>query len=80
MRAQVKKWGNSASVRIPASVMAAAGWRVDQEVDVREEEGRVVIEPISAPSYDLDALIEQMTPETFPEEADFGPAVGEEVW
>ena len=80
MRVQVKKWGNSASVRIPASVMAAAALRLDQEVDVREEEGRVIIEPVSAPAYELDALLDRMTPDTFPEEIDFGPPIGEEVW
>lgn len=80
MRVQVKKWGNSASVRIPASIMAAAALHVDQEVDVREEEGRVIIEPVRAPSYDLDALLVAMTPDTFPEDIDFGPSVGHEVW
>jgi antitoxin MazE len=37
MRVQVKKWGNSAAVRIPASVMAAAALSIDQSVEVREE-------------------------------------------
>jgi antitoxin MazE len=80
MRVQVKKWGNSASVRIPASVLAAADLRVDQEVDIREEDGRVVIEPVLAPSYSLDALLAGMTPDTFPEEEDFGGPVGGEAW
>jgi antitoxin MazE len=80
MRVQVKKWGNSASVRIPASVMAAASLSVDQAVDVREEGGRVIIEPVKAPVYRLDQLLDQMTPETFPEDLDFGAPVGGEVW
>jgi antitoxin MazE len=80
MRVQVKKWGNSASVRIPASIMAAAALHVDQEVDVREEEGRVIIEPVPMPRYDLDALLAAMTPDTFPDEVDFGPPIGEEAW
>lgn len=80
MRVQVKKWGNSASVRIPASIMTAAALHVDQEVDVREEEGRVIIEPVSAPSYDLDALLAGMKPDNFPETIDFGTPVGNEVW
>jgi len=80
MRVQVKKWGNSASVRIPASVMAAAALHVDQAVDVREEDGRVVIEPIRAPVYELDDLLAEMKPDTFPEEVDFGAPVGKEVW
>jgi antitoxin MazE len=80
MRVLVKKWGNSASVRIPAKVMAAAALNVDQAVDVKEEGGRIVIEPVRAPVYDLDRLLDAMTPETFPEEVDFGRPVGGEVW
>jgi antitoxin MazE len=80
VRVHVRKWGNSASVRIPASVMASAALGVDQLVDVREEGGRIVIEPVRAPAYDLDQLIDQMKPETFPDEIDFGPPVGGEVW
>lgn len=51
MRVQVKKWGNSASVRIPASIMAATAFHIDQEVDVREEDGRNFIDPLMR-SYD----------------------------
>jgi len=80
VRVQVKKWGNSASVRIPATVMAAAALRIDQSVEVRAEGGRIIIEPVKAPVYDLDQLLDQMTPETFPEDVDFGPPVGREVW
>ena len=80
MRALVKKWGNSAAVRIPASVMAAASLGLDQAVDIREEGGRVIIEPIPAEEYDLDALLDQMRPETFPEDIDFGPPQGRESW
>jgi antitoxin MazE len=79
VKVQVKKWGNSASVRIPASVMAAASLSLDQAVDVREEGGRIIIEPLQAPVYDLDRLLDQMTPETFHEEVDFGPPVGREA-
>lgn len=80
MRVQVRKWGNSASVRIPASVMAAASLRLDQAVDIREEDGRVIIEPVADPAPDLDALLARMRPETFPDEVDFGAPVGEEAW
>lgn len=78
MRVQIKKWGNSASVRIPASIMATAGLDVGQEVDVREDEGRVVIEPMRR-TYRLDALLAKMTSDTFHDQIDFGPAVGDEL-
>jgi antitoxin MazE len=80
VQVQVKKWGNSASVRIPASVMAAAAMRIDQAVDVREEGGRIIIEPLAVPSYDLDQLLAGMSRATFPDVVDFGPEVGGEAW
>ena len=80
MRVQVRKWGNSASVRIPARMLAAADMRIDQEVDLRDEDGRIIIEPVTAPAYDLDALLAAMTPDTFPDDMDFGAPLGKEVW
>ena len=78
MKAVVKKWGNSASVRIPASVMVAAGLKLDQPVDVREEAGRVIIEPVASVEYDLAELLAGITPENIHAEIDFGGPVGKE--
>ena len=80
MKVQVKKWGNSASVRIPASVMEAAALHVDQAVDVREEGGRIIIEPVRGPAFALDELMSRMNPDTFPENVDFGGPIGGEAW
>lgn len=80
MRIQVRKWGNSASIRIPSTVMAAAALSLNQAVDIREEGGRIIIEPIIAPTFDLDRMLDTMTPESFPEEVDFGPPAGREAW
>jgi antitoxin MazE len=46
----VKKWGNSAAVRIPSSVLRASRLDVGAVVNVREEAGRIVIETYSAKS------------------------------
>jgi antitoxin MazE len=72
-------WGNSAAVRIPASVMTAA-LGLDQAVNVREEGGRIVIEPIQAEACDLNTRLDRMRPETFPEDIGFGPPQGREIW
>jgi antitoxin MazE len=80
MKVHVKKWGNSASVRLPASVMAAAALQIDQAVEVRAEHGRIIIEPIRPAAYDLDEMLDRMTPETFHEDVDFGPPLGREAW
>ena len=80
MRAMVRKWGNSAAVRIPASVMQATRLDLDEPVDVREEAGRIVIEPVRKKTYDLDQLLRAITPKNQHEPVDFGPAVGKEAW
>jgi antitoxin MazE len=79
MRTVVKKWGNSASVRIPAAVMQAAHLDLDEVVDVREESGRIVIEPAQRKEYDLAELVKQITVENLHDEADFGRPVGKET-
>lgn len=80
MLVQVKKWGNSASVRIPASIMASSALRLDQMVEMRSDGSRILIEPVVAPVYDLDALLTQMTPDTFQDEVATGAPVGNEIW
>ncbi len=80
MRAQIRKWGNSAAVRIPASVLDAADLRIDQSVKIDARGGRIVIEKAGPPVYDLDTLLSGMKPENFPDDADFGKPVGREVW
>lgn len=79
MRVTVKKWGNSASVRIPAPIMDAAKLRLDQPVDVREERGRIIIEPVRTPVVDLDVLVAAITDENRHGEIDFGAPVGNEI-
>lgn len=79
MRVTVKKWGNSAAVRIPAAVMEAARIATDAVVDVSEEDGRIVIVPMRSESFDLDTLVSKMTPDNLHEEADFGSPVGREA-
>jgi antitoxin MazE len=76
----VKKWGNSAALRIPAAVMAAAKVSLDQPVEVKEEDGRIVITPIREPSYDLDTLVNGITKKNRHNSVETGPPMGREIW
>ena len=80
MHGVVKKWGNSAAVRIPASVLEAAQVHLDQPVDVREEGGRIIIEPLRPARYDADVLIAGITDENRHDPVDMGQPVGQDVW
>ncbi len=80
MKAMVKRWGNSAAVRIPAAVMQAVRLDLDDAVDVREEAGRIVIEPVRRKVYDLDELVKGITSKNEHAPVDFGLPSGKEVW
>jgi antitoxin MazE len=80
MEVIVKKWGNSAAVRIPASVMAAAHVDLDQAVEVREEQGRIVIEPVRRKEYKLDDLLGGITVKNQHKPIDTGAPIGKEFW
>ena len=80
VRVTVKKWGNSAAVRLPASVMKATQLELDEVVEVREDRGRIVIEPVRPRRYELSELLKGITKKNQHREVDFGPAVGGEIW
>lgn len=80
MNMYVRRWGNSAAVRIPAAMLESVGLKPDDPVDVREEGGRIVIAPAARKKANLDELLARITPESLHEEIDFGPPQGKEIW
>ncbi len=80
MEVLVKKWGNSAAVRIPAAIVAAAHLTLDQLVDVREEQGRIVIEPRRGRVFALADLVGRISRDNLHDSIDTGAAVGRETW
>ena len=80
MRVSVKKRGDSGSVRIPAAIVEAASLRLDNTVDVREENGHIVIEAVRPAEVDLARLLAGITQENLHTEVSFGPALGKEAF
>lgn len=69
MKAAIKKWGNSAAVRIPAVLEATRA----------QIEGRIGIEPVREKKYKLDDLLKEITKDNMHQEIDFGSPRGREV-
>ncbi|MBS1003990.1 AbrB/MazE/SpoVT family DNA-binding domain-containing protein [Acetobacter thailandicus] len=80
MQGVVRKWGNSAAIRLPAGVLEAVSLKIDQAVDVREEDGRIIIEPVRTVPLKLEELVSGITDENRHDETDFGSSVGGESW
>jgi len=59
--------------------MEAAHVSLDEAVEIREDNGRIVIEPIRPVQFDLEQLVAGITEENLYNEADFGRAVGQET-
>ena len=79
MRVTVRKWGNSAAIRLPSAVMRAARLELDAPVEVREEDGRVVIEPVRDAEVALADLLAGITDGNVHGEVDTDPAQGDET-
>ncbi len=74
----LRKWGNSPAVRIPVAVMEAAHLTLDQTVEVKAVDGRVVIESV-VPVFFLNTLLAGITAENLHEAMDFGLSQGREL-
>jgi len=80
MEARVKKWGNSAAVRIPAAVLAEARVSLDDRVEVLAKGGKIVIEPKRGRRRSLEELVRGITADNLHAPIETGGAVGREVW
>jgi antitoxin MazE len=78
IRASVGKWGNSAAVRLPATLLAQANFADKQAVDLVLKDGRIILEPVTPKELNLNDLLAQITPENIHGEVDFGQPVGRE--
>jgi antitoxin MazE len=45
METQIKRWGNSAAIRIPSSILSEANLSVDSSINIEVKGNRIVIEP-----------------------------------
>ncbi|MFA9499747.1 AbrB/MazE/SpoVT family DNA-binding domain-containing protein [Mannheimia sp. E30BD] len=77
MQLTIKKWGNSVGVRIPAPILAALQLQAENLVDIRAENGKIIIEPVRQ-KYSLEQLLSSITAENLHQEIDTGEPVGKE--
>ena len=79
LRATVGKWGNSAAVRIPATLLAQANLTDKQAIDLVLSDGKITLEPVTKQEINLEDLLAQITPENLHGEVEFGEPVGKEL-
>jgi len=79
VRTQVVGWGNSQAVRLPKAILDEAQVREGDEIEIKFQDGRIILEPVNA-KLTLESLVAAITPENRHGEQDWGKPAGCEVW
>lgn len=80
MRTKILRWGNSLGLRIPKLLAEQVGVEAGSTMDVSVEDGTLVARPVGPPAYQLQELLDAITPENVHEPVEWGAPVGREVW
>ena len=80
MIGHIRNWGNSGSLRLPVRILRALNVDIDSRVELRVENGVLVVKPAPGQKSGLDALLDGITPENRHGEVSFGDDVGLESW
>ncbi|EMS77609.1 transcriptional regulator/antitoxin, MazE [Desulfotignum phosphitoxidans DSM 13687] len=76
----IKKWGNSLGVRLPAAIARAARLHIDQRVHMSVEDGAIVIRPEQEADLTLDQRLSRFDPVRHGGETMQTRAIGAEKW
>ena len=80
MRAHIQKWGNSLALKIPRTYAREVNVRQGSTIDLTLNRGKLIVTPVSQPSYKLKNLLAKVTRRNLPKEQNFGKPQGKETW
>lgn len=62
MKTAIRKFGNSRGAIIPAALLRELNLNENDQLSIKAENGRIVLEPFSKVEYSLDELLAQCEP------------------
>lgn len=77
---RIEKWGKSQGIRLPKSVLAAAGMSAGDSVRLTAQKGQITIRKASKSKFDLAEMVSRMPRDHKPQEQFFGKPMGNEEW
>lgn len=82
MITKIQKWGNSQGLRINRQLLADADIEIGDEVAIAVHDGVLIVSPVRRVrgSLELGQLVREIPADYEPEEVDWGPPRGREVW
>lgn len=76
----IKKWGNSLGVRIPAEVAREAHFHLDQRIQISVENDTIILKPIKSTKISLKERLARFDPAKHGGEAMQTQRIGAEEW
>jgi antitoxin MazE len=80
MRTTIQRWGNSLAVRSPKTLAQETAFGEGDEVDLRADDDRIVVERPRPTHYRLSDLLAGVTEANRHDAVDFGPPAPREAW
>ena len=82
MVTKVQKWGNSQGLRLSKALLSDVQIGIGDAVNVAVRDGALVVTPLRRVrgGHNLIELVKRIPRDYRPEEVDWGPPIGREVW
>ncbi|MCI5515291.1 MAG: AbrB/MazE/SpoVT family DNA-binding domain-containing protein [Oscillospiraceae bacterium] len=81
MTTKLQKWGNSQGIRIPKSICTTLKLSDNDELEISLVDEKIIVEKKQKQHRKtIEELFEGYDGDYVPEEFDWGPSVGEEIW
>lgn len=77
MQTNVQKWGNSLGIRIPSRIAQQLHLHAGSPINLEIDNGRLILEP---PQYDLNTMLDAITPKNQHHLLLEDPSKGAEEW
>jgi len=80
MEIRLQKWGNSVGIRIPNSLIKSLNLKVDDILNIREEDNKIVISKSKNMKINLQELFTNYDGENVTKEFSWDDSRGKEIW
>ena len=80
MEARLQKWGNSAGVRIPSSILKSLNIKTNDILNIEQEEDKIVISIPKKKKISLEERIKNYHSDNLAKDFSWDEPVGKEIW
>lgn len=80
MESKLQKWGNSAGIRIPNSLLKSLNLKIDDVLELEQVENKIVVSKSNKHKISLEKLFKEYKGENLTKEFSWDEPQGKEIW